>query len=111
MWTKAEGMQDLGPPPGVFGGLSAINIFGEVVGTFCLQPCSGVEHAFIWTKETGWLDLNNLIPTHSGWVLTVPYDINFWGQISGYGLINGEPHAFLLTPARRRTRRTNVLQR
>jgi hypothetical protein len=85
---------NLGPPPGVFGGLSAINIFGEVVGTFCLQPCSGLEHAFIWTKETGWLDLNNLIPAHSGWVLTVPYDINFWGQISGYGFINGEAHAF-----------------
>ena len=64
-----------------------------------------------WTKETGWLDLNNLIPKHSGWVLTVPYDINVWGQVSGYGLINGEPHAFLLTPARRRTRRTDVLQR
>jgi len=111
LWTKAEGMQDLGPPPGVFGGLSAINIFGEVVGTFCLQPCSGLEHAFIWTKETGWLGLNNLIPKHSGWVLTVPYDINVWGQISGYGLINGEAHAFLLNPARRRTRRIAVLQR
>jgi hypothetical protein len=33
------------------------------------------------------------------------------GQISGYGSINGEPHAFLLTPARRRTSRTDVLQR
>jgi probable HAF family extracellular repeat protein len=111
LWTKAEGMQDLGPPPGEFGGLSAINLFGEVVATFCLQPCSGIEHAFIWTKETGWLDLNNLIPKRSGWVLTVAYDINVWGQISGYGFINGEPHAFLLTPALARRGRTAVLQR
>jgi len=37
---------------------------------------AGPEHAFIWTKGTGWLDLNNLIPKYSGWVLTVPYDIN-----------------------------------
>ena len=98
LWTKADGMQDLGAPPGVFGGLTAINTFGQVVGTFCLQPCSGSEHGFIWTKATGWLDLNDLIPADSGWVLVVPFDINAWGQITGYGLINGQVHAFLLTP-------------
>ena len=98
LWTKADGMQDLGAPPGVFGGLTAINTFGQVVGTFCLQPCSGSEHGFIWTKATGWLDLNDLIPADSGWVLVVPFDINAWGRITGYGLINGQVHAFLLTP-------------
>lgn len=83
LWTRAHGMQDLGPPPGEFGTLTAINIFGQVVGTFCPQPCSGSEHGFTWTKATGWLDLNDLIPAGSGWVLEVPNGINVWAD---YGL-------------------------
>ena len=98
LWTKADGMKDLGPVPGLFGGLTGINIFNQVVGGFCPQPCDGEEHAFIWTKNTGWLDLNDLIKAESGWVLLHPYDINEWGQIAGYGLINDRAHAFLLTP-------------
>ena len=98
LWTKAEGMKDIGPAPGGFGGLTAINIFGQIVGTFCPEPCMGNEHAFIWTKNTGWLDLNSLIPAQSGWELVLPYDINEWGQIAGFGLINGQAHGFLLTP-------------
>jgi hypothetical protein len=43
-------------------------------------------------------DLNTLIRTNSGWVLTTATDINVWGQIVGNGTLNGEPHGFLLTP-------------
>lgn len=98
LWTKATGMKDIGPAPGGFGGLTGINLFDQVVGSFCPEPCMGNEHAFIWTKKAGWLDLNGLIPAQSGWELVIPNDINEWGQIVGYGFINGEVHGFLLTP-------------
>ena len=52
----------------------------------------------IWTQKGGMKDLNNLIPPNSGWVLVLANSINNSGQITGYGTINGENHAFLLTP-------------
>jgi len=44
------------------------------------------------------IDLNTLIPAGSGWTLQVGTAMNDNGQITGYGIINGELHAFLLTP-------------
>jgi probable HAF family extracellular repeat protein len=99
LWTKKDGMKDLGMPSNVgFGGLTAISSFGQIVATFCPEPCDGSEHGFTWTQQTGWMDLNDLIPADSGWVLVVPFGINAWGEIAGYGLINGQLHAFLLKP-------------
>lgn len=43
-------------------------------------------------------NLNNLIPKDSGWQLVLPTAINNRGQITGQGTINGQSHAFLLTP-------------
>jgi hypothetical protein len=43
-------------------------------------------------------DLNSLIPSNSGWSLTIATSINVRGQITGQGTINGEQHGFLLTP-------------
>lgn len=43
-------------------------------------------------------DLNALIPTSSGWSRLSPSRINNAGQIVGQGLIDGEEHAFLMTP-------------
>lgn len=43
-------------------------------------------------------DLNTLIPADSGWVLSQAQGINKRGQIVGNGVINGQAHAFLLTP-------------
>jgi probable HAF family extracellular repeat protein len=43
-------------------------------------------------------DLNKLIPTGSGWVLTEADGINASGQIIGMGTHSGQEHAFLLTP-------------
>ncbi len=107
LWTKRAGMQDLGAPPGTsFGGPGTINILGMLVGAACPQPCLSQEsvHAFIWTKGTGWLDLNELIAVDSGWVLENTQSINIWGQIAGQGFINGQYHAFRLTPNLRRRR-------
>jgi probable HAF family extracellular repeat protein len=44
-------------------------------------------------------DLNNMIPTGTGWVLEEGAGINDAGQITGYGTLSGKLHAFLLTPA------------
>src|ERR1035437_7620868 len=90
LWTSS-GMQDLGTLPGSSssGGIG-INNKGQVVGE------SG--HAFVWSQTAGIQDLNNLIDPTSGWTLIYAYAINDSGQITGSGLINGQSHAFLLTP-------------
>ena len=101
LWTQRDGMRDLGTPVGTsFGGPGAINLFGQIVGAACPEVCLSQEsvHAYIWTRRTEWLDLNDLIPSGAGWVLENTQAINSWGQIAGRGLIGGEYHAFLLTP-------------
>jgi hypothetical protein len=54
--------------------------------------------AFVWSREKGMQDLNTLIPSNSGWTLTMATAINVRGQITGEGDINGQQHGFLLTP-------------
>lgn len=101
IWTRAGGMQDLGAPANTTTAYAAaINLFGMVAGGACLAPCSTQEssHAFLWSEPTGWVDLNSLIPRKSGWILENASGINSWGQITGMGYINGQYHAFLLTP-------------
>jgi uncharacterized membrane protein len=44
------------------------------------------------------INLNNILPADSGWVLEDAYSINDDGQISGSGLHNGVLRAFTLTP-------------
>ena len=44
------------------------------------------------------VDLNTLIDPLSGWELSAATAINDAGQITGYGVIGGQNHAFLLTP-------------
>ena len=90
LWSSS-GMQDLGIlPSSSASGANSINNKGQVVGE------SG--HAFIWTQTAGMQDLNSLIDATSGWTLLFAYAIIDAGQITGSGLINGESHAFLLTP-------------
>jgi probable HAF family extracellular repeat protein len=90
LWT-ATGIQDLGTLPGSsISAANGINNRGQVVGE------SG--HAFVWSQATGMQDLNSLIPQDSGWTLTWAFAINDNGQITGQGEINGQTHAYLLTP-------------
>lgn len=44
------------------------------------------------------INLNSVLPANSGWDLIEATAINDAGQIVGYGTINGNEHAFLLTP-------------
>lgn len=90
-------MQDLGTLPGgstTFA--TGINSAGQVVDS-CFVNISSNYYAFLYSNST-MQDLNTLIPANSGWFLGGASGINDSGQICGSGSINGQTHAFLLTP-------------
>ena len=79
----------------------AINTSGVVVGQADVLNSNGTTefHAFIYSG--GKLqDLNNLIPSGSGWVLTEATGINDKRQIvcDAYNATTSSTHAFLLNP-------------
>lgn len=91
VWINGS-VEDLGVLPNQgWGSAFGINNRRQVIGW------SGFL-AFIWSPEKGMQNLNDLIPANSGWQLQLPTGINDAGQITGQGLINGQMHAFLLTP-------------
>jgi probable HAF family extracellular repeat protein len=97
-WSRSGGMRDLGILSG--GNQSwayGINDSSEIVGA-SFTAGDNTTHALLWTRRAGMQDLNSLIPPNSGWVLTSANAINAVGQIVGGGTINGQGHAFLLTP-------------
>jgi uncharacterized membrane protein len=70
-----------------------------IVGSF--GPFADANHAFLWDKEGGFLDLNERIPPGSGWELRAASGINDKGEIVGWGDLHGEEGVgFLLTPER-----------
>lgn len=94
---KITAASDLGTLAGsTYNFATGINTAGQVVGHALTSNVT--DHAF-FADVTGPLrDLNDLIPAGSGWVLNDAYGINDHGQIVGDGSINGQQHAFLLTP-------------
>ncbi len=98
LWGKTKGsMLDLGVLPGAtYSTANGINNVGQVAGV-AYYGLNG-SHAFVWSPFTGMLDLNNLIPANSGWVLELATAINDQGQVVGLGTLNGQAEAFLLTP-------------
>jgi probable HAF family extracellular repeat protein len=74
---------------------NGINDRGQVVGRSIAT--NGEDHAFVWSDGV-MLDLNDQIPQGSGWTLIEAESISGGGQIVGYGIANGQTHAFLLTP-------------
>jgi probable HAF family extracellular repeat protein len=87
----------LGALPGLANSIgNGINALGVVVGTSYGNANVGAGHAFIY--DTQMRDLNDLIPPGSGWVLTSGTGINDFGLIAGFGQLNGQGHAFVLTP-------------
>lgn len=98
-WTAADGMRDLGVlPGGGYSSASAINAASRVVGQSETDQPSlpHVRAAFFYTGAV--INLNDMLPPDSGWVLYDATDINDAGQIVGSGSHNGQPRAFLLTP-------------
>ncbi|MCW3050912.1 MAG: extracellular repeat protein family [Chthonomonadales bacterium] len=89
---------DLGTLGGLFSYAYYINSSGITVGYS--STAAGEQRAFV-VQNTTMLDLTNLLFINSdGWVLTNANAVNTSGQIAGTGLINGEQHAYLLTPLR-----------
>jgi len=87
---------DLGTLGGTFSSAHGINNSGQVVGKS--TTTTGNQHAFFYS-DGRMQDLNNLIPSNSGWEELVHANaINDAGQIAGYGDIAGQTHAFLATP-------------
>lgn len=96
LWRDGTAL-DLGvclAPPTNTGISLGINNLDQVVGSFCSL---GQPRAFLYMNGKA-QDLNGLIPQDSGWLLTAANDINESGWIVGAGILNGQPHAFLLTP-------------
>ncbi len=99
VWTRRNGLQALPALPGSNGSAaSAIDSFGYVVGWSTMASNPSSARATLWSTRTGVWDLNTLIPVNSGWVLQQAMGINSWGQVVGNGTLNGQSHAFLLTP-------------
>ncbi|MCL5104473.1 MAG: DUF3466 family protein [Armatimonadetes bacterium] len=98
VWTESGGFTEI---PALSGALRVtaydINDVGVVVGSL-EYPTR--HNAFIYTPDSGTVDLNILLDSASqDWTLYDAYGINNLGQIVGYGLDKtGLQHAFLLTP-------------
>jgi probable HAF family extracellular repeat protein len=97
-------MTDIGNLGGSFASATSIDLYGEVVG-FSNTTGDADVHAFIYTQKGGMQDLNNLIPANSGWDLNTAQSISLGddyergsARIVGAGVINGQTHAYLLTP-------------
>jgi probable HAF family extracellular repeat protein len=107
LWTRKSGIKDITVNQPAFADSFAtivpccntVNDKDQVVG-WAIDPSeSGPPYfrAFIW--ENGVMtDLNTLIAADSPWYLQAAQAINNAGEITGYGLINGEVHTFLATP-------------
>jgi probable HAF family extracellular repeat protein len=80
------------------GGAEAISDRGQIVGNAYNSDFS-ILHAFIWPSSTSQgIDLNTVIPSDSGWELQHASDVNNRGEITGFGVLNGARHAFVLIP-------------
>jgi probable HAF family extracellular repeat protein len=96
-WSKKGSILDLGVlPTDAFSYAYGINNAGQVVGES--GHLGDFDHAFVWSSSSGMQELNNLIPANTGWLLVSARAINDSGQIAGYGILNGQIEAFLLTP-------------
>ena len=89
-------MHDLGTLGGFPGEGLGINASGQITGYSYTIGWEG-QHAFLYSGGS-MVDLNTLVGPASPWTLTAGQAINDLGQITGYGKIGGETHAFVLSP-------------
>jgi uncharacterized membrane protein len=69
-----------------------------IVGAY--GPFSDADRAFIWDRQAGFQDLNDVLGSGSGWKLEYATGINSHGVIVGSGEFHGEDDAgFMLIPA------------
>jgi probable HAF family extracellular repeat protein len=91
-------MHDLGTLGGDYSVANDINANGDVTGWSFSTVDVLESHAFLYINGAHMVDLNTCIDPALNWVLQNALAINDAGQITGYGLVNGEARAFLLTP-------------
>ncbi|QSJ19501.1 DUF3466 family protein [Nostoc sp. UHCC 0702] len=104
LYSSNTGLISLGTvsPTDTFSYGLGINNLGQVVGSSGIYSNlysttgNGIR-AFLYSDGVI-QDLNSLIVSNPGFILTQARDINDVGQIVGAGTINGELHAVLLTP-------------
>jgi probable HAF family extracellular repeat protein len=89
-------MHDIGDLGGGSSDAYAINALDAITGQS--ETADGSYQAFLYTPQGGMFDLNTLIEPHSGWSLALGWGINDAGQVTGWGFIDGQVHAFLLSP-------------
>jgi probable HAF family extracellular repeat protein len=89
-------MTDLGTLGGIESYGDGINDLGQVVGNS--YTASNKVHAFLYSGG-GMMDLNSILSPASGWELSSANAINDAGQIVGFGVHDGQEHAFLLSLA------------
>jgi len=77
--------------------VGGINNHGVVVG-YCQDTYDSVIQAMIWTPSDGMRRLIDLVDMQSGWTFRNAEGINDAGQITGWGIHNGQARGFLLTP-------------
>lgn len=88
-FSIALSINDHGEVVGASGNHTFLNDRGEVVG-------AAFDRAFLY-REGKLIDLNDLLPANSLWVLRQARGINNLGEIVGDGNLNGAARAFLLT--------------
>jgi len=90
-------------PDDNYGTATAINSLGQILGwTATSAPNTsdvGPMHLVVWV-DGNVFELESLLDPTSGadWSITSANAINNLGQIAGFGVHNGQTHAFLLTP-------------
>jgi len=89
-------MFDLGTLGGQSSYAYGINDSGAVVGYSVMGD--GSSHAFVVNGGGSMTDLNSLIASNSGWLLTAAYGIDDQGRITGTGVYNGALQEFELDP-------------
>lgn len=97
MWDSVNGMQDLGTPFGYGSQAYGINNNGAIVGNY--DDGVAIASAFLWDESNGFQDLCGLVGcTAAGWdKLTFASDVNDNGDIIGFGNIDGNERAFLIS--------------
>jgi len=98
VWDNTNGYQNLGTLGYKFSYAEGINDLGWVVGASAIPDSTSSNHAFIWNNQDGMKDLNDYLPSNSGWILNDAWDIDNSGVIIGLGEFNGQTRSFIMTP-------------
>lgn len=105
IWRRYASTVQLGALSGYSNSVGyGINTYEDVVGASYNTPESGdwwnvsrSARAFLYRDSTLY-NLNDLIPSGTGWVLEEARDISDTGFIVGWGTLNGDRRGFILIP-------------